>query len=120
LLRRLCQDTPYHVDAARSAGLAMRTLAYRRYAAVLTDDERLPGMSGAELLAEIERRQPHVLRLLLARNERRKNLAAGAKAGRYRLFIRPLFASHVHAALMQHVPRPSATTDVNTTPHELS
>jgi putative nucleotidyltransferase with HDIG domain len=105
LLRRLLRDTPYHIDAARTAALALKTLDYRKYAALIADDERLPGMSGAQLLAEVERCQPHVLRILLARIERVKMLTPAARAGRYRLIVRPNFASHVHAALLEHVPR---------------
>ena len=103
VLRRLLRDTPYHVEAARSAAQALKALAERKYAAVVTDDERLAGMSGPQLLADVEKMQPEALRFLIIINERRQQLAAPARAGRFRVFVRPFFAPHVRAALLEHL-----------------
>src|SRR6478735_5859402 len=72
-----------------------------RYAAVVVDDERLPDSSGAELLQEVERRQPEALRLLVADAGRAQELDAGARAGRYRLVPRPFFARPLLDALKE-------------------
>src|SRR5215203_2859553 len=79
LFRRLLRDTPYTVDAVRSASQALMALAKREYAAVVVDDERLPDMAGAQLLLEVERTQRAALRILLARSERAPALIAAAK-----------------------------------------
>ena len=84
VMRRLLRDTPYAVDTVRSASQALIAFGKQEYAAVVADDERLPDMPGASLLAEAERIQPAALRVLLARapdevlsNRERHDMAAG-------------------------------------------
>jgi cyclic di-GMP phosphodiesterase len=102
LFRRLLRDTPFAVDTVRSGGQAVAALAARAYAAVITDDERLPDMAGAALLAEAARAHPTALRVLLARSERTSALADAARDGRYQLIIRPFFAQPLTATLARH------------------
>jgi putative two-component system response regulator len=105
VLRRLLRDTPYIVDAVRSASQALQAFAQHEYAAVVADDERLPDMPGASLLAEVERLQRSALRILLARQERFPALAQGAQDARYQLIARPFFAKPLVTSLTQHAVR---------------
>jgi response regulator RpfG family c-di-GMP phosphodiesterase len=105
VLRRLLLDTPYVIHAARSAGQALALARKQALAAVVADDERLPDMTGAALLAEIERLQPDALRILIARPERGPALVQSAQARRYQLVVRPYFAKPVLASLSEHAAR---------------
>jgi response regulator RpfG family c-di-GMP phosphodiesterase len=143
LVRRLLRDTPYTVDAVRGPNAALRALCAQEYAAVVVDDERLPEMPGAKLLAEAKNVQPRALRVLLARKERVPALQPGAKQNGYRILARPFFAPHLRIALLDHAqslapppPRPSdaqpaetrvapalkreVAIDADTSPHEIS
>src|SRR6185295_3834392 len=93
------------VDAVRSASQALSAFAQHEYAAVVADDERLPDMPGASLLAEVERLQKSALRILLARQERFPALAQGAQDARYQLIARPFFAKPLVTSLTQHAAR---------------
>ncbi|HJZ86607.1 MAG TPA: HD domain-containing phosphohydrolase [Polyangia bacterium] len=105
LFRRLLRDTPYVVHTVRSASQALLALGKQDFAAVVADDERLPDMSGAALLAEIEHARPAVLRILLARSERISALLEGAQIRRYQLIARPFFAKPVMTTLIEHAAR---------------
>jgi response regulator RpfG family c-di-GMP phosphodiesterase len=138
LVRRLLRDTPYTVDAVRGPNAALRALCAQEYAAVVVDDERLPEMPGAKLLAEAKNVQPRALRVLLARKERVPALQQTAKQNNYRILARPFFAPHLRIALLDHAqslapppPRPGETKvapalqrevaiDADTSPHEIS
>jgi response regulator RpfG family c-di-GMP phosphodiesterase len=124
VVRRLLRQTRYHVDTARSAAEARRAMDRCSYSAVVVDDQRLPDATGAELLAEVERRQPEALRLLVADADRARVLDAGVRAGRFRLVPRPFFAQPLLAALKERDPsasgrrrrEPSAVTRRPTAP----
>jgi response regulator RpfG family c-di-GMP phosphodiesterase len=102
VLRRLLRDTSYRVDPATSATQALRAISMHTYTAVIADDEALVGISGAKLLSSVEELQPRCLRVLIARRERRPQLANAALAKRYQLFVRPYFAAPVRDALLAH------------------
>jgi HD-GYP domain-containing protein (c-di-GMP phosphodiesterase class II) len=95
LLRRLLRDTSYHVIPAAGQAQALRHLSEGIWHAVLADDD-------AKLLAEVERRHPNALRILLAKSERRPQLVAGAHDGRFALALRPYFATRVRELLADH------------------
>jgi response regulator RpfG family c-di-GMP phosphodiesterase len=105
VMRRLVRDTPYVVDTVRSASQALVALGKHEYAAVVADDERLPDMAGALLLAEVERSQRAALRILLSRPERAPALIDDAKQARYQLIARPFFARPLVASLVEHAAR---------------
>src|SRR5262245_14565126 len=102
VLRRLLRETPYLVDTVRSASQALTALAAREYAAVVSDDERLPARNGAALLAEVAKLRPRALRVLLARPERTVALADLARNGRFQLIERPFYAKPLVATLLRH------------------
>jgi HD-GYP domain-containing protein (c-di-GMP phosphodiesterase class II) len=105
VLRRLLRETPYIIDTVRSASQALRALTERTYAAVVADDDRLPDLSGTQLLYEAERAQPKALRILLARPERAPQLVGAAQQARYQLIARPFFAKPLVASLVEQAAR---------------
>ena len=102
VLRRLLRDTSYRVDPATSATQALRAISMHSYSAVVADDEALVGISGQKLLSSVEELQPTALRILIARRERRPQLANAALQQKYQLFVRPYFAAPVRDALLAH------------------
>ncbi|HEX8950641.1 MAG TPA: hypothetical protein VF945_02295, partial [Polyangia bacterium] len=102
VLRRLLRDTSYRVDPATSATQALRAITQHTYAAVVADDEALVGIAGAKMLSSVEELQPSALRILIARRERRPQLANAALAKKFQLFVRPYFAAPVRDALVAH------------------
>ncbi len=102
LLRRILRETPYIPETARSATAALRAMCGHQYAAIITDDERLPGMPGAKLLAEASNVQPGALRVLLVRSERMAALETASRAGAYVTLPRPFFSPGLRAALLEH------------------
>lgn len=102
VLRRLLRDTSYRVDPATSATQALRAITQHAYNAVIADDEALVGISGAKLLSSVEELQPTALRVLIARRERRPQLANLALGKKFQLFVRPYFAAPVRDALLAH------------------
>ncbi len=102
VLRRLLRDTSYRVDPATSATQALRAITQHAYGAVVVDDEALVGISGSKLLSSVEELQPSALRILIARRERRPQLANAALQKKFQLFVRPYFAAPVRDALLAH------------------
>ena len=99
VLRRLLRDTSYRVDPATSATQALRAITMHSYNAVIADDEALVGISGSKLLSSVEELQPTALRVLIARRDRRPQLANAALQKKFQLFVRPYFAAPVRDAL---------------------
>ena len=63
-LARVLRGQPYRLHTARSADEAMHTLR-ARHVDVIVADEKMPGMSGTELLAWAAESYPQVMRILL-------------------------------------------------------
>jgi len=63
-LRRALRREGYEILTAESADEALRLLSERPIDAILTD-QKMPGMSGAQLLAEAARRRPSAVRMLI-------------------------------------------------------
>lgn len=102
VLRRLLRDSSYRVDPATSATQALRAISMHAYNAVIADDDALVGISGAKLLSSVEELQPSALRILIARRERRPQLANAALGKKFQMFVRPYFAAPVRDALLAH------------------
>src|SRR5262249_615679 len=102
VLRRVLRETSYLVHPATSATQALRGISQHSYDAVVADDEALVGICGAKLLSSVEELQPRALRVLIARRERRPELANQALGQKFQLFVRPYFAAPVRDALLAH------------------
>jgi len=63
-LARMVGDQPYQVLTAGSSDEALDVLSRREIAVVVADDH-MPGMSGSEMLAQVRRKYPHTVRVLL-------------------------------------------------------
>ena len=63
-LHRTLRREGYEILSAESAAEALRILASRKVDLVLTD-QKMPGMSGLELLEQVATRHPGVARLLI-------------------------------------------------------
>src|SRR5579862_6565656 len=63
-LRRSLRQDPYDVLTTDSADDAIRWVATREVSLVITD-QRMPGMQGTELLAEVSRHSPSTARIIL-------------------------------------------------------
>ena len=83
VLRRLLRDTSYRVDPATSATQALRAITMHAYNAVIADDEALVGIAGSKMLSSVEELQPTALRVLIARRDRRPQLANAALQKKY-------------------------------------
>jgi response regulator RpfG family c-di-GMP phosphodiesterase len=103
VMKRLLRETPYAVDTVRSASQAIEALANKTYAAVIVDEERLSDMTGAQLLAHVEKLQPTARRILLAQPEHADALRANELSGRYQVIARPFFARPLVASLLELV-----------------
>lgn len=64
-LRRLFMDEPFPVLTADSGEAALKLLAGRDDLAVIVSDQRMPGMSGVELLEQVREAAPQAVRILL-------------------------------------------------------
>lgn len=64
-LRRLLRREPYELVTARSGQEALR-LMEQQPAELIISDYRMPGMTGTELLREVQSRWPHTIRIILS------------------------------------------------------
>ncbi|MEW6427861.1 MAG: response regulator [Thermodesulfobacteriota bacterium] len=64
-LQRLFMDDAYDIVTAASGDAALALLRDGLRPAVVVSDQRMPGMDGAELLAEVRRLQPDCTRIIL-------------------------------------------------------
>ena len=64
-IRRLFMDTEYEVITAESGSEALDILANNKIDLIVSD-MRMPNMSGYELLREVKRRFPHIVRIILS------------------------------------------------------
>ncbi|MEO4049020.1 HD domain-containing phosphohydrolase [Pseudomonas sp. CAU 1711] len=63
-LRRLLRGSPYQVLTA-SGGEAALELLERQHVDLIVSDARMPGMNGAVLLAQVQKRWPECMRIML-------------------------------------------------------
>ncbi|NOU31849.1 MAG: response regulator [Polyangiaceae bacterium] len=101
-LRRNCQ-----LFTATSGREALRIIATEPSMAVVISDMRMPGMDGAEFLAEVRSRWPDVVRMLLTGQSDIESAIAAINKGQIFRFLTkpcppPALLSAVQAALTQH------------------
>jgi len=80
----------YEVETATSGAAALELLARQPQAAVLISDMRMPGMSGAELLAKASLTYPHTTRVLLTGYAEVDSAIAAVNQGHvFRFLVKP-------------------------------
>jgi len=77
-LRRIFHREPYDVVTAHDAGTALDYLD-RNPVRVVIADERMPGMSGSDLLGEVRRRWPRIGRVILTGHPGQEVMIRGLK-----------------------------------------
>ena len=87
-LRRLLRSEPYEVATAPSAAQALACLRTRPVEVVISD-ERMPGTSGSELLAEVRQRWPWIGRIILTGHPGHSVIVRGFQAGIDSLIHKP-------------------------------
>ena len=99
VLADMVEDQGWRVLGAASGAEALALLA-REPVAVIVSDHSMPGMSGAELLAEAQRRYPATVRILLSgQNEEGEIVAALASGAADRYYAKPWMGAVLMAAL---------------------
>ncbi|MFZ4441110.1 MAG: PAS domain-containing protein [Syntrophales bacterium] len=88
-LTRTLRNSPYQVLTAGSAGEALEIMETTKIK-VIVSDEQMVGMKGSELLAEVQKRFPHTLRILMSGHTTQEMaMRAVNEGGIYRFFAKP-------------------------------
>lgn len=85
-LRRLLRNQPYDLLLAESGEQALQLLESRPVDLVVSD-ARMPNMDGAALLAEIHRRSPETIRILLTGHADLPTIAKAINEGRIHHYL---------------------------------
>jgi len=85
-LRRLLRREPYELVSASSAQEALRVMESGPVQLIITD-YRMPGMTGTELLHEVQRRWPDTLRIVLSGYSEVKAIISAINEGAIYKFI---------------------------------
>lgn len=100
-MRRLLMHDPFTVLTAGSAAEALDILADREVDAVVSD-EKMPGVQGSELLAEINRLHPEICRIMLTGEASLDSAMLAINQGRiFRFLLKPVSREDLLAALHQ-------------------
>lgn len=105
-IRLALRKEPFEILMANSGLQALATLAEHDVAAVVSD-ERMPGMCGSELLAEIHRLYPCTISMILSGQASMDAAIRAINAGRiFRFFQKPIDHAElklgIHSAIKQH------------------
>jgi DNA-binding response OmpR family regulator len=108
-LRRTLRREGYQLLTAASAAEALETLA-REPVDLVVSDQKMPGMSGTRLMAEVASRRPGVARLVLTgwpeEIPREERLHLGIRA----LIPKPWDDAELKATLRAHLPRAAGSS----------
>ncbi len=101
LLVRLLRREPYSVLACNSGADALEILS-REEIAVLVVDERMPGLSGSDLLAEVCVTHPRTVRMMLTGTPSMEVAMRAINQGHvFRFLQKPIHASDLRAAIRE-------------------
>ncbi len=102
-LTRALIDEPYEIITA-SGGNEALALMEGKSVKVIVSDERMVGMQGSELLAEVKRRSPDTVRILLTGHATLDAAMRAVNEGEiYRFFLKPWDDTQLCFALMSAV-----------------
>jgi DNA-binding NtrC family response regulator len=102
-LTRALIDDPYEILTASGGLQALEMLEGRTVKAIISD-ERMVGMQGSELLAEVKRRSPQTVRILLTGHATLDAAMRAVNEGEiYRFFTKPWDDTQIRFALMSAV-----------------
>jgi two-component system, probable response regulator PhcQ len=88
-LKRTLRQEPWRILEAHSGKEALDVLA-RDSVDVVISDEAMPGMSGSELLAEIRKRYPETIRIVLSGRSNLETAVRAINEGEiYRFILKP-------------------------------
>jgi CheY-like chemotaxis protein len=99
VLAALLEDD-YHVTKAPSGPAALELVEKGPAFAVVISDQRMPGMTGIELLSELEQRSPQTVRMMLTAYSDLGPLIAAVNDGSvYRFFLKPWNPDEMRSAV---------------------
>ena len=99
------QKEPYRMLSARSGEEALAVLA-REPVDIIITDEKMPGMSGSDLLAEVRTRYPDAIRMMLTGNAPLASAIRAINEGEiYRFFTKPCNIIDLRVSISQALER---------------
>ena len=102
-LKRALMDDPYDILTASSGMEALQIMAGKTVKAIISD-ERMVGMQGSQLLAEVKLRSPHTVRMLLTGHATLEAALRAVNEGEiYRFFTKPWDDAQLRFALQSAV-----------------
>jgi two-component system, probable response regulator PhcQ len=102
-LTRALIDEPFEIITASSGSQALELMEGKAIKAIVSD-ERMVGMQGSELLAEVKRRSPQTVRILLTGHATLDAAMRAVNVGEiYRFFLKPWDDTQLRFALMSAI-----------------
>lgn len=102
-LTRALLDDPYEILTASGGREALEVMEGKTIKAIVSD-ERMIGMQGSELLAEVKRRSPHTVRILLTGHATLEAAMRAVNEGEiYRFFTKPWDDMQIRFALLSAI-----------------
>lgn len=102
-LTRALIDDPFEIITATSGIQALELMEGKTVKAIVSD-ERMVGMQGSELLAEVKRRSPQTVRILLTGHATLDAAMRAVNVGEiYRFFLKPWDDNQLRSALISAI-----------------
>lgn len=102
-LTRALIDDPFEIITASSGSQALELMEGKTIKAIVSD-ERMVGMQGSELLAEVKRRSPETVRILLTGHATLDAAMRAVNVGEiYRFFLKPWDDTQLRFALLSAI-----------------
>jgi DNA-binding NtrC family response regulator len=100
-LKRALRREPYEVLTATS-GAAAQELLERHHVDVVVSDEQMPGMSGSVFLADVRKKFPHTIRMILTGQASLEAAVRAINEGEvYRFFLKPCNPTDLISTMQQ-------------------
>lgn len=102
-LKRALRGEPYEILSVDSAKAGLDALA-RQDISVVVSDEQMPGMSGSEFLAEVRKKYPNTIRMILTGQASLDAVIRAINEGEvYRFFTKPCNAADLKITIRQAI-----------------